>query len=70
MHPTDHITMTESLFDAAFVIREDGEPVLPLYDRREALYALEVARAWASEGRWISSKELERAVRVRFDRAR
>lgn len=65
---SDHITLNESVFDGAFVIRDNGEPVLPLRDRREALYALEVARGWAAQGHWISATKLEQAVWARFPR--
>ena len=66
MTTDEAITLNESTFDGAFVIRERGEPVLPLFVYAEALYALQLAREWHAAGRWISANELERAVREHF----
>lgn len=63
----ESITLNESPFDGALVIREDGEPILAVADRAEALYALAVARAWHRAGIYISSYALEAAIRDRFD---
>lgn len=65
--PHDHITLNESPFDGALVLREDGEPVLVVATHAEGMVALAVARQWRREGRHISSRALEDAIRRHVD---